>query len=254
MASPPGQVSQRERRHRRGAQGGQRGPVEEGERAQCGPVEEQVRAGDPGQAARGVPGGHPGDLHAGVPPERGRHQQQFPAGHGQGGAGRAGLGVEPGPQRVGEGVGRPGRGEERGHPRGGPLGDHSRNPVPRSSCGSTVKVCSPVRWAVPVTSVTGASGAVPGSSRPVNSVPRTDSWSSSSPGPSRPSSASSASRAEVPEPQGERSTCPSAKTVTLRWCGPRGCRAAPRGGSPRTPRRGAVRRGARYRGGRRGRL
>ena len=27
-------------------------------------------------------------------------------------------------------------------------------------------------------------------------------------------------RAEVPEPQGERSTSPSAKTVTLRWCGP----------------------------------
>ena len=34
----------------------------------------------------------------------------------------------------------------------------------------------------------------------------------------RPSAARTASRAQVPEPHGERSTSPSAKTVTLRWC------------------------------------
>ena len=40
---------------------------------------------------------------------------------------------------------------------------------------------------------------------------------SGSPVASRPSSWRSASRAEVPLPQGERSTSPSAKTVTFRW-------------------------------------
>ena len=35
---------------------------------------------------------------------------------------------------------------------------------------------------------------------------------------SRPSSASSAVRADVAEPVGERSTSPSANTTTLRWC------------------------------------
>ena len=39
---------------------------------------------------------------------------------------------------------------------------------------------------------------------------------STAPGLRRPSAASSATRAEVPEPHGERSTSPSAKTVTLR--------------------------------------
>ena len=34
---------------------------------------------------------------------------------------------------------------------------------------------------------------------------------------SLPAASSSASRAEVPEPQGERSTSPSANTVTFRW-------------------------------------
>lgn len=50
----------------------------------------------------------------------------------------------------------------------------------------------------------------------MNTVPVTDSLTRSSPAASRPSSASSASRVEVPEPQGERSIWPSAKTVTLR--------------------------------------
>ena len=35
-----------------------------------------------------------------------------------------------------------------------------------------------------------------------------------------PSAASRAIRADVPDPHGERSTSPSAKIVTLRWCGP----------------------------------
>ena len=45
-------------------------------------------------------------------------------------------------------------------------------------------------------------------------------WRSTRDASMRPSAASSASRAEVAEPQGERSTSPSAKTVTLRWRGP----------------------------------
>jgi hypothetical protein len=49
-----------------------------------------------------------------------------------------------------------------------------------------------------------------------------ESWRSVPPAGSRPSSASRASRADVPDPQGERSTSPSAKIVTLRWCGPSG--------------------------------
>ena len=38
------------------------------------------------------------------------------------------------------------------------------------------------------------------------------------PSASRPSSASSAVRADVADPVGERSTSPSAKIATVRWC------------------------------------
>src|SRR6218665_2192310 len=52
--------------------------------------------------------------------------------------------------------------------------------------------------------------------RAVNRVPMIESWVSSSPGWSVPSAARSATRAPVPDPHGERSTSPSAKTVTFR--------------------------------------
>ena len=74
----------------------------------------------------------------------------------------------------------------------------------------------PVRCALPSTSVTTPSG-VSSTTRPVNSLPTMLRWRSGSPVASRPSSWSSASRADVPLPHGERSTSPSAKTVTFRW-------------------------------------
>ena len=53
-----------------------------------------------------------------------------------------------------------------------------------------------------------------------NVVPTIESWRSTADPDRRPSACSSATRADVPEPHGERSTSPSANTVTLRWCGP----------------------------------
>ena len=94
-----------------------------------------------------------------------------------------------------------------------------RNPSPSGSAGSSVNVAAPVRYALPSTSVISAG-------RPANvGVPHDASgelgaddreMSQQRSRGSRPSSSRSASRAEVPEPHGERSTSPSANTVTLR--------------------------------------
>ena len=63
---------------------------------------------------------------------------------------------------------------------------------------------------------------------------RSSGASSGSPTPSSPRACRTASRADVPEPHGERSTSPSAKTVTLRW------RRAPSGVGQRLPEDDAV--------------
>ena len=57
----------------------------------------------------------------------------------------------------------------------------------------------------------------PSTARTMKVVPTIESWRSCAPGARRPSAASSAARAELPEPQGDRSTSPSAKMATLRW-------------------------------------
>ena len=79
---------------------------------------------------------------------------------------------------------------------------------------------APVREALPSTSVTTA-GRPATSASPTtfarNSVPMMLSWRSSVPRGSSPARSRSARRAEVPLPHGERSTSPSANTVTLRW-------------------------------------
>ena len=51
-------------------------------------------------------------------------------------------------------------------------------------------------------------------------IPTIETWRNGSPTPIRPAACSSASRADVPLPQGERSTSPSAKTVTFRCRSP----------------------------------
>ena len=82
-----------------------------------------------------------------------------------------------------------------------------------------MKTCSPVRYALPSTSVTTAGMPATSASpttRARNSDPTMLRCRSSSPRGSRPERSSSASRADVPLPHGERSTSPSAKTVTLR--------------------------------------
>ena len=91
--------------------------------------------------------------------------------------------------------------------------------MPSGSSGSSSKTWRPVRWALPSTSVTTAERPATSASpttRPWNSEPTMLRCRSGSPRGSPPDASSSASRAEVPLPHGERSTSPSAKTVTLR--------------------------------------
>ena len=97
----------------------------------------------------------------------------------------------------------------------------SRNPIPSGSVGSSSKCERPARWAVPSTSVITAAlasdrrlaGDATGEGR-VDDAPVAEGL----PGPAGgPPAWRSANRADVPLPHGERSTSPSAKTVTLRW-------------------------------------
>ncbi len=92
----------------------------------------------------------------------------------------------------------------------------SRKPVPSVSRGSSRKRCSPVRNAVPETSV-----STPSATSPIawawKLVPAIESLRQVSPMPISPSASSNVVRADVADPVGERSTSPSAKIATLRW-------------------------------------
>src|SRR5262249_51400439 len=150
---------------------------------------------------------------------RGRHDQQLSARDVHHGPRRIAFGVEPGPKRGFEGVDGCERRQPPLHLRGVEVRDRHRStkPGPRSSRGSSTNRCSPVLKAVPSTSVITPSGTRP-TTDARNDVPRIESLRQLFPSSSSPWSTSSAVRAEVAEPVGERSTSPSAKTTTLRWC------------------------------------
>jgi hypothetical protein len=193
----------RERRDRRRAQVGERDAVEQGDGRQRRAVEQHARALD---ARLARTDGH--ELDRRMAARGGRHHQQLALPHRQDRARRRRLRVELAQrplERV-DGV------EQR--QRGGVERPHrSTNPVPSASRGSSTNRCSPVRCAVPSTSVTSPSD-VRSTTQAENVVPTIESCRSTCPG----SRSSSATRADVPEPHGERSTSPSANTVTLRWC------------------------------------
>ena len=150
-------------------------------------------------------------------------EQELPARQRRtGDARRVGGRVEPAAQRVRDRLRPPRRG------RGRATASASRNLIAARTRGragrrgSTTKACSPVRYAMPVTCGTHARGVrrpstVPSTVPDEACCPTIESCRSTAPAGSRPSAASTASRAQVPEPHGERSTSPSAKTVTLRW-------------------------------------
>ena len=154
-----GQMTHGESRHGGGAQAGEGAAVDERGGGECLGIEQDIDPLDARQPAPGVARRDARELHPqGIRRAR-RHHEQLAAACGQGRARRVLLGVEPLPKRGLQGVDGPSRGEQAGHGPGIEKGwpaHGSRNPVSSGSCGSSTKRCSPVRKALPSTSVTTA--------------------------------------------------------------------------------------------------
>ena len=182
--------------------------------ASVGRVEDHADALD----ARLAADGH--ELDHRVARRRRRHHEQLAAADREHAARRVGLGVQArqqrGLERVDRGrraqaLGDVGRGEERqAHRRTKPVPERvARVEHEAVLAGAEGRALDLGEHAL---------GRRADHARRGRSCRRSSRGAGRRPRRARPSAASSAQRAEVPEPHGERSTSPSAKIVTLRWC------------------------------------